>query len=130
MRYAKVNYSYDPETQTALQLEENQNGRTHMLASNNIRDTTVVEIYGKPVSNREKSNAALARRLEADKDKAEIWLNGLIEKSKRNPFGEVCKLTPALAVALLDRNPNNKNINSTILENIKCDINGGRWDFR
>ncbi len=60
---------------------------------------------------------------------ASIWLNRKIEEAKFKVISEVVELTPALARVLLSRNPDNRKISQTIVENYARDIANGAWAF-
>lgn len=58
-----------------------------------------------------------------------IWLDDLVEKSKTKPSSVVVSLTPDMAEMLLGRNPNNRRVTDTTVENYAHEIAGGRWAF-
>lgn len=58
-----------------------------------------------------------------------IWLDSLVEKAKEKPVVQMVKLTPELALLLLDRNPSNRKLTESLVENYTHEIAGGRWAF-
>lgn len=60
---------------------------------------------------------------------ASIWLNAKIDEAKIKIVSEVVELTPALARVLLARNPDNRKISATIVENYARDMSNGSWAF-
>lgn len=63
----------------------------------------------------------------AFKQSREKWLDDRITAGRYGISGEVVKLTPDLAQAILDRNPDNRNINKTRVGIYANDIAEGRW---
>lgn len=61
--------------------------------------------------------------------RADRWLNTMIERAQDAPVTEVVNLTPALAQALLARNPQNRKLSLETVERYARDIATGRWDF-
>lgn len=61
--------------------------------------------------------------------KLAIWLDSLVEKAKDKPVVQMVSLTPELAEVLLGRNPANRKISESIVENYAHEIEGGRWAF-
>ena len=60
---------------------------------------------------------------------AAIWLNTKIEEAKVKVVSEVIELTPALARVLLHRNPENRKISASVVENYARDMRNGGWAF-
>lgn len=65
----------------------------------------------------------------SDFHKSAMWLDGEIAKAKKFATTQVVELTPALAAVLLERNPNNRNINANLVDSYARDIEHGKWRF-
>lgn len=64
----------------------------------------------------------------SDYHKAAVWLDDEITKTKKTGVStQVVELTTALASVLLERNPNNRNINPNLVESYARDIEHGKW---
>jgi hypothetical protein len=59
--------------------------------------------------------------------KKNSWLESCIERGKHGVHAEVANLTPEIAQALLDRNPDNRNIRQEKVAQIASDIRAGRF---
>lgn len=57
------------------------------------------------------------------------WFHACIARAKDAVFMETVELTPALAKAILDQNPHNRNIRVTKMQQYASDIAAGRWAF-
>lgn len=66
---------------------------------------------------------------EARRERARAWIAQQVRNAENEPVSFPIELTPDLASALLERNPDNRNITGTKLQEIARDINGGRWQF-
>jgi hypothetical protein len=65
----------------------------------------------------------------------EAWLEERVAAARKEPVTEVVTLTPVLAELLLERNEgrgsedHNRPISATMVDRLKRDIEGGRWEF-
>ncbi len=57
------------------------------------------------------------------------WLNSCIARGESNTFSEVVTITPGLASELIRRNPNNRNLRQTKVEQFAADMRAGQWKF-
>ncbi len=57
------------------------------------------------------------------------WLDRCIERGLSTTFAEVATLTPALAGELLRRNPDNRGVRQTKVEQYANDMRAGQWRF-
>lgn len=84
----------------------------------------------KVAEKRQRGKVDLTPYLTASPDtKAAQWLEEVIERAQDAVVSEVIDLTPELARALLARNPANRTISETTLENYTRDIKHGAWQF-
>lgn len=83
-----------------------------------------VDFLSKDIQSNKPTNELSVLRLRADR-----WLNTMIERAQDGPITEVVNLTPALAEALLARNPQNRRVSADTVERYARDISTGRWDF-
>lgn len=59
----------------------------------------------------------------------EEWLESMVERSQDAPVTATITLTPALAAALLARNPENRKVSEVLVEKYARDIATGRYTF-
>lgn len=59
--------------------------------------------------------------------KAALWLDAEIKKAGNGVTTQVVDLTPELATVLLERNPKNRKISQTTVENFARDIEHAKW---
>lgn len=57
------------------------------------------------------------------------WLNDCIERGKSGVFSEIASLNPGLANVIEQRNPDNRSIRQTKVEQYASDMRSGRWAF-
>ncbi len=57
------------------------------------------------------------------------WLNECIERGKSGVFSEIASLNPGLANVIEQRNPDNRSIRQTKVEQYASDMRSGRWAF-
>lgn len=62
-------------------------------------------------------------------ERARAWVDRRVKEAQDEPVSFPINLTPEIASVLLERNPDNRNITSTKLEELMRDIGGGRWVF-
>lgn len=55
------------------------------------------------------------------------WLEKCLRRAEREIFTERVAVTPGVAAALLERNPENRNISPSKAEHYACDMAAGRW---
>lgn len=58
---------------------------------------------------------------------ASLWLSEQVKNSARQITTQVVDLTPDLAAALLERNPQNRRLSETMVEQFARDIKSGNW---
>ena len=57
------------------------------------------------------------------------WLNECIERGKSGVFSEIASLNPGLANVIEQRNPDNRSIRQTKVDQYASDMRSGRWAF-
>lgn len=75
-----------------------------------------------------KNPSDMFRRNSPEKN-AGLWLDERIARSKAGVITEIVELTPALARVLLARNPDNRKVSATVVENYARDMASGSWAF-
>lgn len=80
------------------------------------------------IATRGKKVSAIPSVNSPDKN-ASVWLDEQIDKAKFAVTTQVVDLTPALARVLLARNPANRKLSETIVDNYARDITNGSWAF-
>lgn len=61
--------------------------------------------------------------------KATLWLDEQVKQSQSGIVTNTIELTPALARVLLSRNPDNRKLSESFVENYTRDIENGAWSF-
>lgn len=74
-------------------------------------------------------NGALPQANHADARRAKAWLDDRIKRGRREAFCETINLTPALAELLLGRNPDNRNLRQSKVDEFCTDIAAGNWTY-
>ena len=62
-------------------------------------------------------------------ERADNWVDAMVEQSREHPHTTTANLTPELAAALLKRNEANRVIKDNTVSRYAADMTAGRWDF-
>lgn len=110
---------------TATDVQKKQ-GSAAVARAARIQDLTMLKVLERP--DERKGETAPHQTISGTR-KAAIWLAEQVSKSKGEISTSVIDLTPDLAAALLERNPSNRRISDTAVEQFARDIRSGNWAF-
>lgn len=91
-----------------------------------IQDLTMLNVVEAPATGKEKSSV---HHTISGTRAASLWLSGEVTKAATKLTTQVVDLTPDLAAALLERNPQNRRLSENSVEQFARDIKSGNWAF-
>lgn len=105
----------------------NEKGGAAVARAAHIQDLTMLNIDESSTAMKGARDKNFANLLDAVDRQAVEWLDEMVRRSRTRVITTTVTLTPALARALLERNPSNRNLSDTFVGNYARDIENGNW---
>lgn len=107
----------------------NEKGGAPVSVAAQFQDMTMLNVAESPMQGKTKGAAVARFHTVSGTRSAAIWLDEQVKASANGVTTQIVDLTPDLAKAMLERNPENRRLSEAMVESFARDIKAGHWPF-